>query len=251
MPDTNPSPPPPPLYVGYLPMPSGHRRFLAVVLPALVIAITGMSALIARAHRSPGTGEWDLSTEREWIGTVRMDPMLITPEGEGWLLVKMSKADVHERIEPFDGSICRVPGFTLMRDHRRMIELLPNDDAIEQLAIEQLPDAPTQAVRTPEVPIEIIAEIVDGKCFLGSMKPGDGKTHKACAVLCIRGGLPPLVAIKLSNFGQYPLLIVDGSTALPESIIGLVGEPVRIRGTLSTIAGVPMIETTADNIERP
>jgi nitrite reductase/ring-hydroxylating ferredoxin subunit len=30
----------------------------------------------------------------------------------------------------------------------------------------------------------------DPKCFARAMKPGDGKTHKGCAVLCLRGGIP-------------------------------------------------------------
>lgn len=239
---------PPPFYVGYLPLPARHRRFLAIVVPMVFVAMASMGVMIATAHRSPGTGQWDVSAEHQWTGTVCMEPypMLITPEGEGWLLVAMAKAGVHERLEPFAGSTCRVRGFPLRRDHRRMIELLPDDRAIEQL-----PDAPTLAVRTRSEPIELVSEIVDGKCFLGSMKPGDGKTHKACAVLCLRGGLPPLVATNAAPDQTFPLLLVDGSTTLPESIIGLVGEPVRIRGTLTSIAGVPMIETTSGEIERP
>ena len=34
-------------------------------------------------------------------------------------------------------------------------------------------------------------EIVDSKCFLGVMTPGAGRTHSACASLCLRGGIPP------------------------------------------------------------
>ena len=40
-------------------------------------------------------------------------------------------------------------------------------------------------------PVTVSGEIVDSKCFLGVMVPGAGKTHKECASLCLRGGIPP------------------------------------------------------------
>ena len=34
--------------------------------------------------------------------------------------------------------------------------------------------------------------------FDGAMKPGDGKTHKGCAALCLRGGIPPALMPSIS-----------------------------------------------------
>ena len=39
--------------------------------------------------------------------------------------------------------------------------------------------------------LQIEGEIVDIKCWLGRMKPGDGRTHRACGQFCIQGGIPP------------------------------------------------------------
>ena len=38
----------------------------------------------------------------------------------------------------------------------------------------------------------LAGEIIDPKCYFGAMKPGEGKIHKACATLCLRGGIPPM-----------------------------------------------------------
>ena len=35
-------------------------------------------------------------------------------------------------------------------------------------------------------------EIVDGKCWMGVMNPGEGQVHRDCADRCLRGGLPPM-----------------------------------------------------------
>ncbi|MEM8914795.1 MAG: hypothetical protein AAGC83_03100, partial [Pseudomonadota bacterium] len=34
-------------------------------------------------------------------------------------------------------------------------------------------------------------ELVDSKCYIGSMRPGRGKAHMGCANLCLIGGIPP------------------------------------------------------------
>lgn len=39
-------------------------------------------------------------------------------------------------------------------------------------------------------------EIVDSKCYLGVMRPGNTKTHRACAVRCIAGGVPPVLLVR-------------------------------------------------------
>ncbi|MEM1423674.1 MAG: hypothetical protein AAGH64_06690 [Planctomycetota bacterium] len=96
-------------------------------------------------------------------------------------------------------------------------------------------------------PAQVVGEIVDGKCFLGAMKPGDGKAHKSCAVLCIRGGLPPMVRTRDANGGLvYPLLIVDNAQGLPESICDLVGEPVAIDGELGRIGDLWVVTCDGD-----
>ncbi|QKK08624.1 MAG: hypothetical protein HND58_10930 [Planctomycetota bacterium] len=242
----------PPLYVGYLRLPERHRRFVVGVAVVFVCLLAAAGGGVALSQRDPGDAVWDTGMERTWTGVVRMEPypMLVGDDGSASLIVGMGKFAVRDRVAPFDGMACEVRGFALAREHRRMIELSMDDDAIRAL-----PGAPVPAVETAPVGagenVVVIGEIVDGKCYLGAMKPGDGKAHKACAVLCISGGLPPLVAADVPGAGRlYPLLLVDGAAVLPGRVLEVVGEPVRIEGRLLVRHGFPVLETSVGGISR-
>jgi hypothetical protein len=66
-----------------------------------------------------------------------------------------------------------------------MIEIVPNSIA-----------APPQSANIAAPPTRdlgeriLIGEIVDTKCFLGVMNPGEGKVPRECAALCLSGGIP-------------------------------------------------------------
>lgn len=242
----------PPIYVGYLPMPERHRRFVVGVAVVFVCLLAVAGGGIALSQRDPGEAVWDTGMEQTWSGVVRMEPypMLVGEDGSARLIVGMGKFAVRERVAPFDGMECEVRGFALAREHRRVIELSIDDGAINALTGARVPVAETARPRAGE-DVVVIGEIVDGKCYLGAMKPGDGKAHKACAVLCISGGLPPLVAADVPGSGRlYPLLRVDGSMALPAAVLDVVGEPVRIEGRLSMQNGFPVLDVVAGGISR-
>ena len=78
-------------------------------------------------------------------------------------------------------------------------------------------------------------EIVDSKCYLGQMQPGSGKTHRACATLCIRGGLPPLFISRLPELGLsrlYLVLVSPEGEPVNQKILDIVAEPVEIKGNI-------------------
>lgn len=240
----------PPIYVGYLQLPTRHRRFVVAAGVAFVTVLAAAGGVVAISQREPGEAVWDAGREHTWSGVVRMDPypMLVGEDGTGRFIVGMGKFAVRERVEPFDGMACEVRGFSLAREHRRMIELSMDEDAI--VARSEGAGPPDRQTLPPAGEhVVIVGEIVDGKCYLGAMKPGDGKAHKACAVLCISGGLPPLVAADLPGSGRlYPLLRVGGSVTLADDVLGMVGEPVRIEGRLSVVHGLPVLDVQPGDI---
>ena len=79
----------------------------------------------------------------------------------------------------------------------------------------------------------LVGEIVDSKCFLGVMKPGNLKPHRACATRCISGGVPPVLLVRddLGNASYY-LLTSPSGAAVNQDIIrhNLVAEPISITG---------------------
>ena len=90
--------------------------------------------------------------------------------------------------------------------------------------------------REPELELglmTLVGEVVDSKCYLGAMKPGRGKPHRACAVRCISGGIPPLLRVE-DHAGNVDLLLLvtsDGDS-LPMEVLDRVAEPVEITGNV-------------------
>ena len=74
-------------------------------------------------------------------------------------------------------------------------------------------------------------EIVDSKCFLGVMNPGQLLPHRACAIRCISGGIPPMLLVRPTNGAAIYLLLVsaDGKP-VNQQVLDLVAEPVQITG---------------------
>jgi len=237
-------------YVGYLPLPSPHKRFVAGLVSLLVVGMIGMGALIASTQRSPGKTAVVSVEMGTWSGTVYNEPypMMIHDDGSIHLLMGMGKFSVADTAAEFEGLRCEVDGWALDRSNRRAIQLDMSDTALRAVSGKVQPK-PIESAASGS--IELIGEIVDGKCFLGMMKPGDGKTHKACATLCIEGGLPPMFAsASQSESGQLPLVLVDGSTELPSGVLELVGEPVQITGQLSMFGTLPILRMNTGSVQR-
>ncbi|OKS88071.1 Rieske 2Fe-2S domain-containing protein [Mucilaginibacter polytrichastri] len=79
----------------------------------------------------------------------------------------------------------------------------------------------------------IFGEIIDPKCYLGAMNPGEGKPHRSCAILCISGGIMPMLAFKdIHGQSQYAVLLGRHGEKINAQVIKFVAEPVKITGTL-------------------
>jgi hypothetical protein len=236
------------IYVGYLPTPRRILIFLRVVVPVTLWGMVLISLLVVQARKSAGDGFWDVSQERTWTGTLFSHPYpMLYADGEDpgpHLLVGIGKFGVQDLASGHDGSRVTISGYPLRRDGRRMIELGPQE-AVQ----------PTSGEATPAlnwVPVgqwQGLGELVDGKCFLGAMKPGDGRSHRACALLCIRGGLPMMLAVPISG-GKHQMLLVTGPEAsqLDPGLLEWVGMPVSVSGMVYEAAGLQRIELLPNDV---
>ncbi len=79
----------------------------------------------------------------------------------------------------------------------------------------------------------LTGEICDGKCQAGAMKPGTGLAHKACANLCIDGGLPAVLVMALPVAGKTVVLLADADGGpMPAALLHLTAVPVEMTGLL-------------------
>jgi hypothetical protein len=89
------------------------------------------------------------------------------------------------------------------------------------------------APATPLGRWRITGEICDGKCYSGSMRPGNGLAHKACANFCILGGVPPVFVSTAPVEGSSFMLLADAAGGpLPGRLYDLVALRLQLEGEL-------------------
>lgn len=223
------TPEPDDFYVGYLPMPPAYKRSLIAICCVLAAAILASAISLASSHREGGDGIWDTGHEVTLTGDISHSPYphLTLNDGTTVFLVEVGKKGAQERIRALGDGLGTCRGWAITRDGRRILELAPEPDAV---VIEAKPAhfAPQRAKRGE---VTLRGEIVDYKCYLGAMKPGDGKGHKACASLCIGNGIPPVLVTTANGTTEY-LVLTDETGRGPVSQLAahFAGEPVVVTG---------------------
>lgn len=249
----------PEFFVGWMPLPEGHRRVVVPVALLLVVIVAGIAGIVAWSQRSPGTAVWEDAAPRTITGVAFVRPcaMLRTMDAESGtvrtiLLVEEGKFGATGRLEAFDGQAVRIHGTLLHREGRWMMELAPGDDAIEP--VENLPPEMLQRLRKPSIgevtSVRLVGEVIDPKCYLGAMKPGGGKTHKACAALCLRGGIPPMLVVRDGGVETFWLLVDDEGRLATDLAIPFVGEPVVVTGETWREDDLRLLRIGNDGIRR-
>lgn len=221
-------------YVGYHdPPPRRLRRFQRVVTAA-TLAVAVVAALIAALGQSElPAAAFEFGTIRGFEGLVVADPYpsLIVPRGtvsSRYLLVGPGKAGADALVEAVVGEWAELEGTLVYRDGQAMIEVQPGSVAAL--------DTEGYAYTPPDIDLGdayLEGEIVGSKCYLGVMNPGSGIAHRACATVCIQGGVPPLLEVHHSD-GRTEGVILAGpdGEAIGSQLAGLVATPVGVTGRL-------------------
>ena len=80
--------------------------------------------------------------------------------------------------------------------------------------------------------VSMKGEIVDPKCFFGAMNPGEGKVHRSCAVLCIKGGIPAVLAVGEGDNREYFIIKGANGEDINIQLLNVVGEDVQMKGSV-------------------
>ena len=79
--------------------------------------------------------------------------------------------------------------------------------------------------------VTVTGEIVDSKCYMGVMNPGQGKVHRDCAARCLSGGVPPIF-VTFDRGDQLLLIGPDRRPLARSDLREFVAEPLTIDGEL-------------------
>jgi hypothetical protein len=222
-------------YVGYVRKspPGIAARSRAGVAIALTAGVALALVLVSGQSRFD-TGVFEFGVEKTFDGIVveRPYPLLLVPGDGGFVthyLVAFGKRGANDLVAGMDSAAVRVTGSSIYNDHERMIEARE---------IEPLTGTRAESLRrlhrTDERQLgtmTLVGEIVDAKCHLGVMKPGRGKPHKACAIRCISGGVPPLLRVEdRGGRIEYFLLVSADGRPVNRDVLDMVAEPLEITG---------------------
>ncbi|MEM6500171.1 MAG: hypothetical protein AAF709_26130 [Pseudomonadota bacterium] len=240
-------------FIGWAEPPERDRRFFLRAGVALSAATLGSAGVLAALQSPTGTGNWDLSKEVELSGIVRASPypMLRTRDLFGEpstvLLGPQGKCGVAARISSVADTPVIVRGSLIQRDRHAMLAVSDGPDwmrAAPNLETRELQfETPTLLAR-----LQLQGEILDSKCWFGAMRPAQGKVHKACASLCIRGGIPPAFYVRDRSDQQALMLMTSHGLAHGTNLLPFVGEPVAIVGQIKRASGLLWLDAPASTI---
>ena len=213
---------------------------------AAVLVAAAVAAFVAAGHRTLPASAFEFGVARSFDGFVVADPYpsLIVPRGPAstrHLLVGPGKSGGDEIVRGFVDRWAALEGTLAYRDGQAIVELVPGSvgpssapgagaaSADASPGRRAAPLAPT--IDLGERYLE--GEIVGAKCHLGVMNPGSGLVHRSCAALCLRGGVPPLLAVRRTD-GSTEGIVVTGPAgeAVGRALARLAGTPVGATGHL-------------------
>ena len=243
-------------YIGYLPkMPKGAARIIKTFVVLAFVAAIGLAVILWIGQKPFAKSVFEFGTVKDFEGTIQAKPipfLLVEkseknnglPTFERFPLVAEGKHGFDGK--SFDGQKVKLKGTRIYRDDLQMIEVVA--DSIQTVETNQkLTEEKSESLGN----FTLKGEIVDSKCYLGVMNPGNSKPHRDCAVACLRGGIPPLFIVKdvSGNITELWLLSAQGE-AVNKEILDFVAEPIEISGEVSRTGGQLFFKIKPQNIKR-
>ncbi len=230
-------------YVGYhSEAPAGIAGLTKKVVIGL-FALAAFVAVLLVVNQSPFYPSlFEFGTYRSFEGVIQEKPypiLLVKRPGEAgklpgfsqYYLVSFGKFGTAAAVKGLDGQQVTLQGSLIYRDQQTMIEIV--DGSIEK--VDRLSGGssglPLKGEGQNLGNFTLTGEIVDSKCFLGVMNPGNLKPHKSCAIRCISGGIPPVFAVQDKNgMTNYFLLVSASGQPVNQDVLNLIAEPLKING---------------------
>ena len=227
-------------YVGYLPAPPALARRLQRLAFGILVLAAPAGILVARAHTPSAGGAFEyghpvtVRGELEW----RPLPALRVREGAAVRHVALVAQGKHgvTGLASLDGRPVSVQVTRIHRDHDEMFEVA--SPPVPDTLAAALPTAVVEALGV----VTLRGEIVDGKCDLGVMNPGDGTLHRGCAVRCLSGGVPPMLLLRDIEGREARVALGGREAPLPGDLVRRwAGAVVEVHGTLVRRDGAPIL----------
>ncbi|GAB5470575.1 MAG: hypothetical protein Kilf2KO_36050 [Rhodospirillales bacterium] len=250
------TPKPEPFFLGWSKkLPKGLRRFVPTLAVVLVLLFGGAGFLIGATQNDPGDGSFRWDWGRQTLTGVLTNapyPVLHVqeserfPTGTALLLSAAGKRGVQDRSGPLEGQVVEVSGIALTRGDLLMLQIRGGPDGMKPTGTGEGEAPAPESLGT----WRLTGEICDGKCYAGAMRPGEGLAHKACANLCLIGGVPPVFVSTGPVEGQSFFLLAgpDGGP-ITEAILNNTATLVQIDGEVERRGELLVFKIAPESLE--
>jgi hypothetical protein len=226
------------LYIGWQDRaPKAIGASVRKAITCMLLLAPVLACILALGQRTIGVAVFEWGTLKTFTGTLRSQPyphLLVRRPGQGggesayYLVAPFKFGLTPASIDAFEGKQVSLRGTLIYRGNQTMIEARPESikEASPPSQVADHPPALTNLGRQT-----LVGEIVDSKCYLGVMNPGRLTPHRACAVRCISGGIPPVLLVRRAAGSPLYFLLVSGDgRPVNKQVLDMVAEPVEITG---------------------
>lgn len=225
-------------FIGYQKMPNRDKRFLLTATPLLLLGAIGFANLFARSQQKPAPSQWGKNTLRLQGRLIKQPyPHILVANNyaiSGYdtiFLVQQGKHGAQRLVDEIEERYVEAKGRLITRHDS------PSSYLLETTSVRPL-KKDIQIGENTERDFgnqRLIGCIVDSKCHYGVMRPADGITHKACASLCVRGGIPPFFTPECRSTNKIFLVTDSQGQARPEPFLPYILDTISAEGRLIAI----------------
>ena len=238
---------------------AGTARRVRAAVAGLLVLTAGLALALAAQQHTIGTSIFEWGTLKPVTGRLKLDPyphlLVPRPGATGdqagcstyYLVAPFKHGLDRERFAGLDGQMVSLQGTLIYRGGETMIEAVP--DSIHTAASPGATPAGPAAVNLGRQ--TLTGEIVDSKCYFGVMNPGELLPHRACAINCIRGGIPPVLLVRQqAGPAIYMLLVSATGKPVNQQVLDLVAERVQITGDVEWQDGLLILRSDPATYQR-
>lgn len=234
-------------YIGYMPKaPKRIARFVIAFVVLLFVVMGSVSFFLSTTHDHINNGTYEFGELTTLKGVINMEPvphLRVLADangkvGKNIMLINYGKFGAISSIEKMASKIgddisnveVTIRGTLIYQDGFTLLELTEKEHALQSYEAIKNPDMYTslQLVAGSQ---SFTGEIIDPKCYFGSMKPAQSKPHKSCASLCISGGISPMYVVQTEQqTAEYYILRGLNGEDISSDILDFVAEGTNIEG---------------------
>ena len=245
-----------PFFVGY--GNKVHKEIASIVYPAFALFACGMVVLalvLSSSQGDPGDGRFrgDLGYQtRTGLLEFHPYPVLRIPAKDGvppttLMMSGQGKRGVMQQGEALKGQMVDAGGILLTRGDIKMLQI-GGKVRLRPTENQELPafsPAPAKGLGR----WRLTGEICDGKCYAGAMRPGTGLAHKACANLCLIGGVPAVFVSTSEVEGSRFFLLADGDgNVLDEQLYDLTALMIEVEGEVERLDDLNVLRIDPETV---